>query len=417
MEESGCMSELSVCRVCIWKNHLKEHYFMDESKRLIFVTVVSSNYLHYAKALAKSISQVHPECRLAACVVDWDQVNAAETTVPIQWVLGKELITEGEFPRYAFKYDALELTCSIKPRIVQWAFDRGYQNVVYLDGDFQLYHPLTEITGSAIDYSVCLTPHLLSSLPQDGRVPAEHNFLSAGAYNAGFVAIKNNKEGLRFNHWWIDRLSSDCIIDIADNRFVDQRWLDLVPSLFDGVRILRQAGFHVAYWNLPNCEVTLDQAGKVLVDGHPLTLLHYSGFDPHDPSRISKYQNRIDLMDYPELSLLAKSFAAQLLQCDYDRHSQSVYRFSTMQDGTVIKPYWREAIRSNHEALAGIDNPFDSTAYPNIYQRFLRAMPDVVDSRVDWRLNPNAARKAQSQALTKLRKTWKKVSKYFRKAA
>jgi len=390
---------------------------MDGSKELIFVTVVSSNYLHYAKALGKSIAQVHPECRLVACVVDWDQIDVDETTDQIQWVLGKELVPEGDFQRCAFKYNSFELACSIKSRIMHWALDRGYQSVVYLDGDIQLYHRLTEITDTAIDYSVCLTPHLLSPLPQDERSPKEHTILSAGTYNGGFVAVRNNAEGLRFISWWTDRLRNDCISDIFGNMFVDQRWLDLVPGLFDGVRVLRQAGFHTAYWNLHNCEVTLDPAGNILINGCPLTLFHYSGFDPHNPSEFSSFQNRLVLKDYPELLSLSNSFAERVLQCDYDLHSQSEYRFSTMLDGTTIKPYWREAIRTDHEALAGINNPFDATADPNLYQKFLQAMPDVVKSRVDWQLNPKAIHEDRSQAFDKLRKTWKRITKHLRKAA
>ncbi|MGY8768190.1 MAG: hypothetical protein ACKVH8_07145 [Pirellulales bacterium] len=389
---------------------------MDESKQLAFVTVVSSNYLHFAKALGDTIARVHPECKLIACVSDWDQVPAVESRENILWVLGSELITDGSFHRYAFKYDAMEFTTSFKPRIVQWALEQDYQNVVFLDGDIQLYQRLDEITDDPSDFGVCLTPHLLSPLPKDGLTPEEDNFLSAGVYNTGFVAVRNNENGLKFTRWWTDRLSNICIIDIAGNQFVDQKWVDLVPSLFDGVKILRRPGFHSAYWNLHGCIVTGDDQGSVLIDGHPLTLFHYSGFDPHLPSDLSKHQDRIQLEHFSDLVPLASAYAELLFACDYNGHSKPNYQFSNMSDGTVIKPFWREAVRTNHPALADVENPFDVSANPGIYQKFMQALPDVVDSRVDWRLHPNAAYKGRSKTMLKLRKAWKKVKKYFRKA-
>ena len=41
----------------------------------------------------------------------------------------------------------------------------------------------------------------------------------------------------------------------------DQRWLDLVPALFDDVHIVRDPGCNVAYWNLPERYVTLTPNG------------------------------------------------------------------------------------------------------------------------------------------------------------
>ena len=32
--------------------------------------------------------------------------------------------------------------------------------------------------------------------------------------------------------------------------YTDQRWCDLVPALFDGVKVLRDPGLNVASWNL-----------------------------------------------------------------------------------------------------------------------------------------------------------------------
>ena len=49
--------------------------------------------------------------------------------------------------------------------------------------------------------------------------------------------------------------------------FVDQRWCDHVPALFDKVKVVRDPGYNVASWNLSTCTVAVRKDGQVSVNG------------------------------------------------------------------------------------------------------------------------------------------------------
>ena len=77
--------------------------------------------------------------------------------------------------------------------------------------------------------------------------------------------------------------------------FVDQRWMDLLPGFIDRVAVLRDRGYDVAYWNLHARPAgARPPTAGVPPDGAPLRFLHFSGFDPLDPTHLSKHQNRIE---------------------------------------------------------------------------------------------------------------------------
>ena len=60
----------------------------------------------------------------------------------------------------------------------------------------------------------------------------------AGAHNLGFIARRRPDE---FLDWWCERLSASASSP-PSARFVDQRWIDLVPGLFR-THIVRDAIF------------------------------------------------------------------------------------------------------------------------------------------------------------------------------
>jgi hypothetical protein len=90
------------------------------------------------------------------------------------------------------------------------------------------------------------TPHLTGEL-DEGYHPTELDILRSGVYNLGFLGLTRSQETMRFLKWWQVRLHDRCLVDLNRGLFVDQRWMDLAPGLFDGVFVLRDPGCNVAY--------------------------------------------------------------------------------------------------------------------------------------------------------------------------
>jgi hypothetical protein len=99
-------------------------------------------------------------------------------------------------------------------------------------------------------------------------------------YNLGFLAVSRHPSLATFLTWWKDKLEFRCVVDIERGLFVDQKWMDLAPGLFDDVAILRHAGYNVAYWNLRQRAMVVEDGGQIAVNGQPLRFFHFSGVDP-----------------------------------------------------------------------------------------------------------------------------------------
>ncbi len=305
----------------------------------VVCTVVTSNYLHFALALAASVRRVHGELPVVICIADHAEDLLLPASDTITCVYGDQLGIP-DWPRFSFQYSAFELSCALKPSVMQYCFTHfAAQRVVYLDADIQLYGTLSEL-DALTERAIILTPHLLGPLPVDDHLPCYETFLRAGVYNGGFLALHRSHTADQFLRWWESSLRTACVVRLEDGLFVDQRPLDLVPGLFDGVQILRRPGFHLAYWNLYGQSVQRSKDGYQLDSGAPVTLFHFSGLDPDDPCTLSKYQDRVHLTRHPVVRQMMKHYVAELDRCGRSQYAARSYGFATLSDGTLVRDIW-----------------------------------------------------------------------------
>ena len=153
-----------------------------------------------------------------------------------------------ELRRMATIYNVLELATALKPFLLRHlVVERGEPSATYLDPDIEVFAPLDDVAAAAEAHGIVLTPHRLTPLPADRWQPDERVFIVSGAYNLGFVAV--GAGGVPFLEWWGERCRRDCVHDVPDGLFVDQRWVDLATAYFPP-QVLRDPGLNAAYWNL-----------------------------------------------------------------------------------------------------------------------------------------------------------------------
>ena len=348
-----------------------------------FVTVVTHDHLHFALALRASLTEHHPDKKLFVCVADMaspsSDVECDTITLlsPVQFAIP-------QWRRFAFQYSPLELSCALKPFILEYVAGLGYNKLVYLDADIQLYSSLDEVFRLLDIYSLLLTPHVTQDFPDDGCKPTLAILRNAGIYNAGFVALRTTATGSRFIRWWKERCYKHCIVDLRGGFHVDQAWLDFVPAMFEGVCIVKNNGWNVGFWNLLHRPIHIDLNGNYRVLDERLSFFHFSGFDPDFPSVLSKYQDRLDLRDYAVVQRMVLAYTCRLDEVGRREYESHGYQFSTLSDGTTIQPKWREAVRLEDMRLAGIDDPFDASANPGLRRALTLAAMDVLEARLDW---------------------------------
>lgn len=309
-------------------------------------TIVAKNYLAAARVLGESLREHHPEVGFHVLVVDEADGCFDPADEPFD-VVSPDDIGLPDFERMAGIYTVLELSTAVKPWLLAHLLERSDDGrVMYLDPDIRLYGRIDDVFDAIGEHGLVLTPHNTAPIPRDGLKPAEEDILIAGSYNLGFIGLGRGEFADFLLDWWSERLENDCVADPGNGRFVDQRWIDLVPGLAENYLLLRDPGFNLAYWNLATRSVTKDeQGGGYTVNGVPLRLFHFSGFDPKRPHALSKYQDRIRLPDEPALAELCAGYAEALWAAGHEQTSTWPYSYGESASGMPLTPPHRAAYR------------------------------------------------------------------------
>lgn len=325
------------------------------------VTIVAKNYLAQARVLMDSVRAVDPDYLRVVLLVDEVEGRFDPGAEDFEVVLSEDLgIPHSRW--FHFKYSVLELSTAVKPFFISWLFRKyALKKVIYLDPDIRVYASLRGIEQALEDANIVLTPHLTRELNDDLQ-PGELQILRAGAYNLGFIAVREHPEVDAFLVWWQSHLYDHCVVDLARGLFVDQRWIDLAPGLFSGVRILRDDGYNVAYWNAAHRKLSW-QDGRVLVNGKPLYFFHFSGYDPQVPEVLSKHQNRISLQSRDDLRIICDEYRQYLADRGFAVTSRWPYTHARFRNDVVIPDVGRHLLDEAPFLLNEISDPFSDEGF------------------------------------------------------
>jgi glycosyltransferase involved in cell wall biosynthesis/SAM-dependent methyltransferase len=323
-------------------------------------TIIAANYAPFARVLAESFKEHHPDARCFVLVIDDHEGHLDPADEPFEILTPGDLAIE-HFDRMAALYSVLELSTAVKPWLLRHLLNvRGCETLAYLDPDIEVHDSLDELEALLHEHRLVVTPHLTAPMPRDGLKPSETDILIAGSYNLGFIGLAPGPDTDALLDWWGERLATDCIVAPERGFFVDQRWMDFAPGLVPSFHVLRDPGYNVAYWNLPSREVKRSGDGWT-VNGRPLRFFHFSGFDPAQPHLLSKHQNRIQLGDRPALREICRRYAKRLLaRTDAGRPPWS-YRYDRLPDGTkidaAIRLGYRRALEAGEMTLSPFTQP------------------------------------------------------------
>jgi glycosyltransferase involved in cell wall biosynthesis len=316
-----------------------------EQPRSVACTIVARNFIPAAKVLARSYLEHHPGAEFVVAVIDGVRESDVEPGVRF---VGPEIfdLDRSEYLRMATSYTAGELASAVKPLLLCRLLDQA-SAVIFLQPDIQVFAPLTDVEQLAIDHHIVLTPRFMDPLPRDGKEPDEAAVMGAGMFDLGFIAVGRGAK--RFLDFWKDRTRQHSIYDPGAQLFVDQRWVDQVPTLFDHT-VLRDPGVNVAYWNLHERPLTRTEDGRYDVGPDPLRLFHFSGYRPDKPWLLTKHcqdRPRILLSEHPELNRLCDAYRDALLAAGYESPDDAEpYGFDHLADGTRLTLPMRRLFRN-----------------------------------------------------------------------
>jgi glycosyltransferase involved in cell wall biosynthesis/SAM-dependent methyltransferase len=322
-------------------------------------TIVGRNYLAHARVLARSLAVSNPDVEFDVFILD-DDGTVIEAEEPFGVLRPEDVFERQEFDTLLSIYSVMELATAVKPRVLRHLLDHSDGPAAYLDPDLWFFDSLAHVADLATEHGIVLTPHAVSPMHRDGRRPAETEILKSGVYNLGFITV--GQDARPFLDWWWERLERDCIVAPEDGYFVDQRWVDFAPGMFDHY-ILRDPGYNVAYWNLG--ERSLRWTGqRYEVDDRPLVFAHFSGFDPTDPYVLSKHAvptQRVLLSEQPDLARICNEYAEAMLEAGYVEAKSVSFGLDTLPNGMRIDRHMRRLYR---EALLEFEDPNGTSREP-----------------------------------------------------
>jgi glycosyltransferase involved in cell wall biosynthesis len=313
------------------------------------LTICAANYLPFAKTLANSFLKFHPESKFYLLLVDGDVSEITIDLGPkITLIKPSDLDLDPEvFMRMVIYYDVTELSTALKPLGLKYLLDTGSEIAIYLDPDIEVFSELVEIPKHLESANIALTPHSLHGFPNDELRPTARDIMASGTFNLGFIAVKNSEQSYEFLSWWNEKLIFDCISDVENNLFTDQRWIDFVPSYYS-FTIIREYGYNVAYWNLHEREITKVDSGYY-VNSSPLRFFHFSGYSPNKPWILSKHvadKPRVVISSNSLLKELAESYGKSAVEHGWDIKSSLAYGYSKFNEQIILTPRIRKRYRN-----------------------------------------------------------------------
>ena len=347
-------------------------------------TIVSPNYLPFARTLAKSYLYHHPKDKFFVLVVARSCEKQLFNAEPFSAVILNE-IGLPNLNSLAMKYDILELNTNVKPSFMKYIFDNSdVDKLVYLDPDIYIYNRLDPVFDLLDGANVVLTPHITSPIDDD-KNPREQDFLLAGTYNLGFIAIRRSAESRRMLDWWERRCLAQGYNEIRTGLFVDQKWMNLASCLFEKVEQCKDLGCNMAYWNLHERSLTNNDSQYVVNQLFKLRFFHFSGINLEHLDRLSKYTDRFDLQSRIDLISLFREYENEVMKNKNGSLDTIPYGFDVFDNGVAVTQLSRR-IYASLEAKFAFDNPFNvsNNFYAFAKQKHLIGSR-IIKPRLSWK--------------------------------
>lgn len=348
--------------------------------KLSVYTSCALNYLPKARMLAESLAAAEPGASLTLCLNDVAPPWLDLAAEPFDRIWQPAELGYGR--AWIFRHNVMELSTAVKGRALLRLIEEDAPDLaVYLDPDVWVLNPLAPVEGYLGDAAIGLVPHILA--PEETEAGIELTEISVaahGVYNLGHLILRPDPRGLAFARWWADRLDRYCFDDRARGLFTDQRWVDLVPAMFEGVKILKVPNLDVASWNLSHRTLRQTRKGdpaSVTVNGWPLITYHFSGTGPAGTHR------RIREIFAPGSGTAAE--LERLYEAAIARHGQAGLAdrrpgFDVFEDGTPVTPEARRLYRCHAQLEKAFPDPYACPPGEPCYRDWLREnRPGAID--------------------------------------
>ncbi len=244
-------------------------------------TISTKSHLYKSKALLESVL-LYSKSDLFCLFTD---TNFVEDVSQIKYHFASELNSKLAI-KIKEMYKGDKLRWALKPIFTKHLLENGYDEVIYVDNDIFFYSSPDFLFEKLKQSSFLLTPHFYKSKPIKDQNWLEANF-RVGLYNAGFFGA--NKNAIPILDWW----SECCLYNVKKSYwrglYDDQKYLDIVPVIFDNVQVVKNRGCNFAGWN--SDEVLIEEKdNKLQINDDELVFIHFAQLSME---RFSKTESQV----------------------------------------------------------------------------------------------------------------------------
>jgi hypothetical protein len=237
----------------------------------LFCTISTSSHLYKTFALADSLLSYG--YKLHVLLVD-DEYSVAPRAPENLKIFDLKAITDKTglalINRYRNAGD--KLRWALKPIWLLYSL-QSVEKVIYVDNDIYFYSNPSFLFDELNQHTVLLTPHFYPTDPKKNQNWLEAN-LRVGLFNAGFFAV--NRNATEILAWWAECCMYKLTKSTSRGLFDDQKYLDILPVKFDGVKILKHKGCNLAGWNATEYSLVNQPTGLTIEGLTPIIFIHFA---------------------------------------------------------------------------------------------------------------------------------------------
>src|SRR6266700_1293618 len=199
-----------------------------------------------------------------------------------------------------FYNNKLQSICSLRARAVLDANLKGYNKICFTGAKLEFFQNPKNYFYDLINSDVIYTPHIIEPLPEDGLFPSNASVSFTGHISTDLIFFNTTSEKvIKFLKWQDNIMQTQCVN--GPKTYLDQSWLNFLPSFVDFTHMDRNPALNCAYWRL-NDNNFHKSNDMWCIEDNPLIAFQYSGLDINTPMGISTYQIRYtasgDLLEF-----------------------------------------------------------------------------------------------------------------------
>lgn len=237
---------------------------------MIIFTLSYIKTLANAFVLGDSLKKFHPSIEFFIGLVDNPNQIPSQLKLPYP-IVSVDSINIPNFSDLQAKYNENELLPNCKPMFFEYFLQKS-DKVLFFDCPTVISENLKFLETELSENDILLVPQLLVA----NKHPKENHALNSGVFHSGFIGLKNTQNVSNFLKWWKNHTTQKGYIDLCKGMNADQYCLEITPTLFEKVKIVKHIGLNVGEWNLPEREIS-EINGKKLVNGVPLVSFNFKG--------------------------------------------------------------------------------------------------------------------------------------------